>query len=465
MIRLPTTPRPAMADPTSRPPRKLRPLSEYSLRDVLIVAVPLLLILIGGFWGASRFIQPAPPDTLVLSSGGDGGAYQRFAALYADVLGRYDVKLVEMPSGGSLDNVARLRDYDQDIDAAFFQLGTAEPQEDDELVSLGAFYYEPLWVFYRDGIAPPGRNLDRIRQLKHRRIAIGGPGSGSRHLALELLHANGIDAGNARLLDTGGLALIEKFAKGEIDAAFVVGPTQSAAVWSLLFTKGIRLMSLTHAEAYSRRLPYLSKIVLPRGSVDIGRDVPPTDVTMVASTATLLVRDGTHPALVDLLMQAATETHGGPGVFQKPGDFPRPTAVGFPLSKEAERYYKSGKPLLQRYLPFWAATLVDRLVVMLIPVVALLVPILRFAPTLYGWRVRSRIYRRYGELKFLEAEVEQDAARHTRAEWLARLDAIETDVHHLPTPLAFSDMLYTLRSHIELVRDKVDKRTGAAGGS
>jgi hypothetical protein len=183
---------------------------------------------------------------------------------------------------------------------------------------------------------------------------------------------------------------------------------------------------------------------------------------MVASTATLLVREETHPALVNLLMQAAAETHGGPGVFQKPGDFPRATAVGFPLSKEAERYYKSGKPLLQRYLPFWAATLVDRAVVMFIPIVALLLPILRFAPTLYGWRIRSRIYRRYGELKFLEAEVEQDATRHTRAEWLARLDAIESDVHHLPTPLAFSDMLYTLRSHIGMVRDKVERRTAAA---
>lgn len=446
-----------MTDSPSRSPRKLRRLSEYSLRDLLTVGVPLLLILVVGFWAASRFIQPAPPDTLVLSSGADGGAYQRFAALYGDVLERYGVKLVEKPSAGSIENVARLRDYDQEVDAGFFQSGTAEPLEDDELSSLGAFYYEPLWVFYRADLAPD-RELSRIRQLKHRRIAIGGDGSGSRHLALELLRANGLDAGNTKLIDTGGLALLEKFAKGEIDAAFVVGPTQSATVWSLLFTPGVKLMSLANADAYTRHFPYLSKIVLPRGAVDIGRDVPPADVTMVASTATLLVRDEIHPALVDLLMQAAAEVHGGPGVFQKPGDFPRPAAVGFPLSKEAERHYKSGKPFLQRYLPFWAATLIDRLMVMLIPVVALLVPILRFAPTLYSWRIRSRIYRRYGELKFLEAELDQDPARHPRAEWLARLDKIDDDVHHLPTPLAFTDMLYTLRSHIELVRDKVEKR-------
>jgi TRAP-type uncharacterized transport system substrate-binding protein len=449
-----------MAPHTTSPSRKRRPLSEYSLRDILVVAVPLLLILFAGFWAASRFIRPAPPDTLIVSSGADGGAYQRFTALYTDVLARYGIKVVEKPSGGSLDNLARLRDGEQEVDAGFFQGGTGEPLEDDTLESLGAFYYEPLWVFYRAGIAPTGK-LDQILQLKGRRVAVGGPGSGTRHLALEVLQANGIDAGNATLTDTGGLALVEKFRKGEIDAAFVVGPTQSAAVWSLLFTDGVKLMSLAHADAYTRRLPYLSKIVLPRGAVDIGRDIPPADVTMVAAMATLLVREDTHPALVGLLMQAAAETHGGPGVFHKPGDFPRAVAVGFPLSKEAERHYKSGKPFLQRYLPFWAATLIDRLVIMLIPVIALLLPILRLAPALYGWRIRSRIYRRYGELKFLEAEVEQDASRHTRAEWLARLDAIETDVHHLPTPLAFSDMLYTLRSHIELVRDKVDKRTAA----
>lgn len=436
-----------------------RRLSEYSPRDLLIVAIPLLLILAAGFWAASRFIRPAPPDTLVISTGGEGGAYQRFAALYGDVLARYGVKLVEKPSGGSLDNLARLRDADQEIDAGFFQAGTGEVVDTDSLYSLGAFYYEPLWVFYRADLAPGGRALDRILQLQGKRIAIGGPGSGTRHLALEMLRANGIDAGNATLLEQGGLGLMDAFAGKEIDAAFVVGPTQSAAVWSLLFAPGVRLMNLAQADAYTRRFPYLARIVLPRGTVDLARDVPPADMVLVAAMGTVLVREETHPALVDLLMQAAAEVHGGSGVFQRPGEFPRAMAVNFPMSKEAERYYKSGKPFLQRYLPFWAATLIDRLLVMVIPVFALLVPIVKFAPAIYAWRIRSRIYRRYGELKFLEAEVEDDAGRHSRAEWLARLDGIERDVNHLPTPLAFSDMVYTLRSHIRLVRDTVEKKT------
>lgn len=442
-------------------PRALRRLREVSLRDLLVVGLPLLAILVAGFWIASRFIQPAPPSTLVLASGGDGGAYQRFAAAYKDVLARYDITLVERPSAGSLDNLRQLRDPEVEVDAAFFQGGTGQAGEDDDLHSLGTLYPEPLWIFYREGLAPAGTELDQIRQLKGRRIAVGGEGSGTRHLATAMLEASGIDGDNATLVEKGGVGLVQAFARREIDAAFVVGPTQAAAVWLLLFAPGVKVMSLAHADAYTRQLPYLTKIVLARGAVNLVQDVPRHDITMVASTATLLVRGDIHPALVDLLMQAAAETHGGPGVFHRPGDYPKAVAVDFPLSPEAERYYKSGKPLLQRYLPFWAATLIDRLVVMLIPVFALLLPIVKFAPMLYGWRVRSRIYRRYGELKFLEAEIEDDPRKHTRDQWLARLDAIENDVNHIPTPLAFADMLYTLRSHIGLVRKAVNRLTDA----
>lgn len=436
----------------------IRRLRQLSLRDLLWVLLPLLVVVVAGFWLASRFIQPAPPDTLVLSSGGEGGAYQRFAAAYKDVLSRYGIKVVENPSGGAVENLADLRDGKIAINAAFYQGGISQPTEADELVSLGGLYYEPLWVFYREDLARQGEP-DRLTQLKGRRIAVGGPATGTRHLALELLGANGIDQKNTKLLDTGGLALVQAFAAGRIDAAFVVGPTQSATVWTLLFTPGVRLMSLTHADAYARRFPYLSKVVLPQGAVNLERNLPARDITLVATMATLLVREDTHPALLDLLMQAATEVHGAAGVFQRPGEFPKAMAVDFPLSKEAERYYKSGKPFLQRYLPFWAATLIDRMVVMLIPVFALLFPLMKVAPGLYSWRVRSRIYRRYGELKFLESEVDETPGKHTRAEWLAHLDAIEADVNRIPTPLAYADMLYTLRSHIDLVRAAVLRRT------
>jgi hypothetical protein len=265
-----------------------------------------------------------------------------------------------------------------------------------------------------------------------------------------------------RLLDKGGPALAQDFAAHRIDAAFVVGPAESATVWTLLHTPGLRLMSLAHAEAYTRRLPHLSRLVLPRGAIDVATDLPPRDIQMLAATAALLVREDTHPALVDLLMQALGEVHGGPGIFQRPGEFPRAgghTGAEFPLSPEAQRYYKSGRPFLQRYLPFWAATLIDRMVVMLIPLIAVLIPVMRMAPGLYNWRVKSRIYRRYGELKFIEAEIEADPERLTRSEWLARVDAIEHDANRLPLPLTFADMVYTLRSHIDLVRATIERKT------
>jgi TRAP-type uncharacterized transport system substrate-binding protein len=395
---------------------------------------------------------------LIISTGGESGAYQRFAARYKDVLARYGVALVAKPSAGSPENLERLRNPEFEVDAGFIQGGTARLGEEDELVSLGDMYYEPLWIFYREAALRGG---NRVLDLKGKRVAIGGAGSGTHHLAMELLAANGLDAKNTKLIEVGGLSLVESMQKGEVDAVFVVGPTQSSLVWALLYTPGVSLMSLAHAEAYTRRFPHLARLVLPRGAIDLTLDIPPHDTQLVSPMATILVREDTHPALIDLLMQAASEVHGAPGVFQKPGEFPRAGHSEFPLSKEAERYYKSGKPFLQRYLPFWAATLIDRMVVMLVPLLAVLVPLFKFAPQIYGWRVRSRIYRRYGELKFLENELNEDPGQRSRAEWMEKLDAIEKDASGIRTPLTFSDMLYTLRGHIDLVRDMILRRTTA----
>lgn len=433
-------------------------LKQLSWRDLVFVALPSLLLVIGAFWLAAQFIKPAPPAQFILSTGGEGGAYQLFAARYKEVLARYGIELVAKASAGSSENLQRLRDPAFSVDAAFIQGGTARLGEQDHLVSLGDFYHEPLWIFCREAALRGG---DRILDLKGKRVAVGGAGSGTRHLALELLAANGIDATNTRLIEEGGLGLVERLQKNEIDAVFVVGPTQSSLVWSLLYTPGVRLMSLAHAEAYARRFPHLARLVLPRGAIDLTQEIPPRDIELVSPMTTLLVREDTHPALIGLLMQVASEVHGEPGVFQKPGEFPRAGHSDFPLAKEAERYYTSGKPFLQRYMPFWAATLIDRMMVMLVPLLAVLLPLFKFAPQLYGWRVRSRIYRRYGELKFLENEVNENPAAHSRAEWLEMLDRIETDASRIRTPLTFSDMLYTLRVHIDLVRAIILRRTTA----
>lgn len=437
--------------------QRFEKLRHASRRDLLLIVVPAVLVVVAAFWFSARFIKPAPPPSLALATGAPGGAYERFGAAYKPVLARFGIELRQHPSGGSIENLRLLRAGE--VDAAFIQGGTADPQEDDDLESLGGLYYEPLWIFYRGNPGSPP--LDAVAQLRGKRIAIDSARSGTHALAQEILRANGMDRDTTRLVEIGGMAAAAALTAGEVDAVFVVSSIQSASVWTLLYTPGIRILNLSQAEAYVRMFPNLTHVTLPRGAVDLVNNVPAQDIALVAPTATLVVRGDLHPAHVDLLLQAITEIHGTPGIFHHLGDFPRARGVDYPLAPGAERYYKSGKPLLQRYLPFWAATLVDRMVVMLIPLVAVLFPIFKFAPAIYGWRVRSRIYRRYGELKFLEEEVEREPAARQTADWMTRLDAIEHDVNRIPTPLAYADMLYTLRSHIDLVRASIIKRTTA----
>lgn len=431
-------------------------LRDLHLRDVLAVGLPAVALIAGGFWLAAQFIRPAPPSYLVMTTGAPGGAYEAFAARYKPLLAKHGIELRERPSAGGVENLARLLDPNEEVDVGFVQGGLAAGLEAEGLASLGAFYYEPVWVFYR------GRDtLDQLVQLRGKRIAIGAEGSGTRRLALELFEASGIPSGDpkTKFLPLGGLAAATALANGEIDVFFAVGPAQSGAVWTALYTPGVKLMSWAQADAYGRRFPYLAHLVLPRGGIDLQRDIPAAPVDLIAPLATIFVRRGTHPALIDLLLAAASEVHGKPGLFQRPGEFPSAHQVDLPLSPEAERFHKSGTRFLQRYLPFWLATLIERTIVLLVPLFAIVLPVMRFAPAIYGWRARSRIYRWYGQLKFLERELDDNPTARSREEWLAELDRIEERVHHLPTPLAFANLLYTLREHIALVQGKVLKRT------
>jgi TRAP-type uncharacterized transport system substrate-binding protein len=435
-------------------------LRELALRDALAVGIPTLALLFAGFWYAAQFIKPAPPSRVVVATGADGGAYQRFAALYKPLVERNGIKFIEWPTAGAVENLALLRAAGEDIDVAFVQGGLGLGRETAGLVSLGSIYYEPLWVFYR-GAEP----IERLVHLRGKRLAIGAEGSGTRKLALDLLEPNDATTAPTRLLPLGGLEAVAALAAGRVDAIFLVGPANSGAVWASFYGEGFRLMSFALADAYVRRWPYLSKLTLPRGAIDLVRDIPARDVTLVAPIAALVARESIHPALIDVLLQAATEVHGQPGLFQRAGEFPNPRQVDFPLSPEAARFYSSGRRFLQRYLPFWAATLVDRLVVLLIPVVALLIPLMRIAPALYGWRSRSRIYKWYGQLKFLEEAWRRDPGARPRDEWLAELDRLETRVNRIRTPLAFANQLYILREHIALVRRAMAGSGDVAAGA
>lgn len=421
-----------------------------ALRYLLATAWPIVLITAIGLAVAYQFVAPEPPRRITITTGSDSGAYYAYAQRYAVLLAAKGITLDILTSAGSHQNLERIEKGEADI--AFVQGGIVPPAagEDDEdgpLRSLGSVSYEPVWVFYRGA-----QRVDKLHQLAGQRIAVGEDGSGIRGLALSLLEANEIPANSPNLLPIAGLSAAEALQQGQIDAAFIVAAQEAPVVQVMLRSPGLRVVSLSQAEAYLRRFPFLSKIVLPRGVVDLVRDVPPRDTLLLATTANLIVRDDLHPALASLLLQAMTEVNGKGGFFQRAGEFPAYKDHSFPLSKDAEHYYKSGPPFLQVYLPFWLAVLVERLFVMVLPLLMLSLPLLKFAPAIYSWRVRAKIFRYYGDLKFLENDLRHhyDPARHQQ--YVDHLDHIDEGASVLNIPLAFSDLLYTLREHINLVR-------------
>jgi hypothetical protein len=310
-------------------------------------------------------------------------------------------------------------------------------------------YYEPLWIFYR------GAKVSDLAGLHGRKLAIGPPQSGTHALSLQLLAVNGVVLPPTQLLPMGDRQANEALLRGEVDAVFMVAPPESPLVAQLVSARGIRLLSLELADAYTRRFPFLAKVILPRGVFDFIHNVPARDVVLVSPTANLLAKRDLHPALAYLLMRAATEIHSGSALLNKAGEFPALLDADFPPSEEARRYYQSGPPFLQRYLPFWAAVLVDRIWLSLLPLLAVVVPLARLLPMAYRWRVRSRIYRRYGELKEVELELEDNPSPEKLKASLLRLDEIDRAVNRVPTPLAYTDQLFMFRQNIYLVRQRV----------
>jgi TRAP transporter TAXI family solute receptor len=433
----------------------LQALQRRLRREIWLTLTGAALLVVAAFAVALHFVEPAPPKRLVMSTGAPEGGYHAYAQRYREMLARDEVEVELRPSRGSLENVGRLMEPDSGVDVGFLQGGTSFAANASDLVSLGGLYYEPLWIFHRGG------PIDDLPGLRGKRIAIGPEYSGVRALALQLLAVNDVVLPPTELVPIGENDAAQALLAGNVDVAMFVAPVESPVVERLLTATGVRLLSLERAEAYTRRFPYLYRLVLPEGAIDFARNLPRHDVVLVAPTANLLVRRDLHPALAYLLMRAAATLHGDAGMFNRRGEFPSAKDADFPLSPEARRFYQSGTPFLQRYLPFWAANLVDRLWVMALPVLAVLIPLARILPALYGWRMRARIYRWYGGLKEIELQLEDKLGAEALHEMESRLDSIEQAVNRIPTPLAYSANLYSFRQHIDLVRARVQNRLSA----
>jgi len=420
----------------------------WELAKLGLAAVAVILL---GFLIASRFVSPAPPHTISLASGQAGGAYSLFAQQYHEELAKNEIELKILHTRGSVENLELLSQGVADL--AVVQSGVADLSQQNELLSLGSVFLEPLWIFL-----PQDSTVELVSQLAGLRLEMGPQGSGTRALAQEILALNKIGEEDATWLSSGSAEAAVAITRGQADAVFLVGSVDSPVIRTLVERSDIRLLDVKRAEAYTRLDRSLSQVSLPEGAIDLDRNIPSQDKRLISTVAELVVGPDFHPALVDLLLQAAKRVHGGGDLFAAPGTFPSERWVDLPIDSDAARYFKFGPPFLQRYMPFWAATQVDRLKVMLIPLIALLLPLIRIFPPTYRWRVRSRIYRWYKELRLAEtmsADFQSEAELQDR---LAEVDRIEAEVAKVETPSSYAEELYSLRLHVEFVRRQIEAK-------
>ena len=430
-----------------------------SFRDLLATFGPFVVLALALLALAYWVLDPTPPNKVVLATGADQGAYAEFGKRYAQILKGYGVTVELRSTQGAAENLQLLRDPHSGVDIAFVQGGAddlprPENPDDSSLVSLGSLFYEPVWLFYRTDSAQrllKADTLTSLSQLPGWRLNIGAPGSGVPNLMAKLIDANRIDPAALTLVRKAQTPAVVDLLAGDLDAVVFASAPESLLVQMLLQTPGIALFDFGQADAYSRRFPFLTAVTLPRGVVDLARDLPPHDVRLVPPTASLVARRGTHPALIQLFVQAAQQIHGGAGWFQRKGDFPTAAGTELPLAKEAQRFYANGTPVLQRYLSFWLANLLERMWPVLVTIVAILIPLSRMLPPLYQFRIRSRIFRWYAQLR----EVEDGVGKRPVAELLDALQAIEARVESVNVPLSYADELYSLRSHIQMVGNRL----------
>jgi TRAP-type uncharacterized transport system substrate-binding protein len=399
-----------------------------------------------------------PPNVIVMATGTVGDAYHEIGKRYQSVLAKAGVEVRLVPTGGSVENLSLLQDPTSGVSVALIQGGVAGATNVSELESLGTLFYEPLWWFRRRGIEGVG-----VETLRGRKISIGPEGSGTRALSLEMMKRTGAEPAVGEVFDLPQHIAAANLLVGEIDVAFMLGPWDAPAVQRLIGDERVTLTGFPRTDAFVALFPFLRKVTVPRGVGSFINDQPPADVSLVATKASLIVRKDLHPALQYLLLTAAADIHAGPSIFNRPNEFPAAEAIDIPLSSEAVRFYKSGLPFLHDQFPFWMAALVGKLIILLIPILGVLYPMMRFLPRIYDWAMRRKVLRMYGELRVLEDELARARANggETR-ELVARLDRLEQQANHVRVPNTYASMIYILRDHIDQVRAGLRKYTRQA---
>ncbi|KAF3996230.1 TAXI family TRAP transporter solute-binding subunit [Glaciimonas immobilis] len=418
------------------------------LRMIIVCGV---LLLSGVIWLLITILKPAVQRTIVITTGADGGIYHGFAERYAKVLKREGITLDIRPSSGAVQNFDRLKDAHSAYEVGFVQSGIGDAMDAPNLQTIAAVSYEPIWVFYQGTTA-----IDRLSQLQGKRISIGVPGSGLRIVASDLLKQNGLTQQNTRLQELGAHKAYDALKNGSLDAAFFIGRPDSQMMQTLL-RSDLKLMNFVQADALVRQFPALSKVTFPRASTSLADDLPHTDVTLLAATALLVSKEALHPALVYLLLDGANEIHAGQDYFTPRGYFPNQNAEDFPISDETRRYFKSGRPFLQRYLPFWLANFIERRFIILLPFMALLFGLLQVIPRIYAATMRKRLVVWYREIKSLEDEIwatKNPTEDHVR-QWRREIEEIDANANQINIPQQYFGDVYALKQAISVVRARI----------
>jgi len=404
------------------------------------------------------YFFPAPPSKVTMATAFKGSSFEYYGRQYREIFARSNVDLELLPTSGAAENMKLLQDPRSGVDFSLMVSGVSDGKHAPGLLSLGTVYNNPYWIFYSSN-----EPFDRLSQLMGKRIAIGPEGSGTRSSAVQILGKGGVNSETATFLPFAGTAAVEAINDGKVDAIWILGAPDATAVKSLLQNPKVRIMSFPTAEAFTRIFPDLARMVLPQGVIDIYRNIPPNDVQLIGSTTRVLVRGDLHPEIVQLLLQTMVEVHGGSNIFQRVGEFPIGTDVEYPVAPAAIDFYKNGPSFMQRHLPLWLSVHAQRAIAVLVTAVALGLPMFRFLPTAYNWLTRRRLFHWYAQLKALEASFNDSLTDKHLAEKQAEIERIEEAVSHISFPLTFSDQLYQLRSHIDIVRRKITSHANAPG--
>lgn len=408
----------------------------------------IAVIIIFSFWFAARFIEPTPPKELTIAAGAVDGDYYRYAQIYQQKLADQGITLNILETAGSMENIKLLEERKADI--AFVQSGLATAENAEYIETLGGLYYEPIWVFTR-GEVNQGKDLQK---LKGKKIAIGKPGSGTNAIARQLLALNDM-LDNTTLVEISGQAAVDALKSGKVNAATFVAKSSADIIKTLMRDPALKLMSFDRAQGYTGTYPFLSKVTLNEGVIDMARNIPHQNVTLLSPVAQLTAHKDFHGALKTLLISTSIGIHNDATSLSAKGRFPTLDFIDLPIASEASRYFEYGPNVLQRFLPFWLADMISRMVVMLIPLLGVMLPLIKLASPTYRWRTRSKIYKWYKSLKKMEENA--TASEADVDEILAALAKIDAEVKKTIVPLSYSDELYNLRLHIQMIKDHLHR--------